>query len=66
MFEFHTIWLVVFHYGYEAVVEFVIDIGDHYMTHVVFVWVLKAGAVHGVVVAANRIRKHRANKRETD
>jgi hypothetical protein len=55
MMEFHTIWVIVAHYGYDAVVEFFVEFGDHYITHVVLIWIVKAGAVHGVCSIVNHV-----------
>jgi len=65
MLEIHAIWLVVTHYGYDAVMELVVDFGDHFVSHYVFVIILKAGAVHGVYTVVRHVRKRRAKKTPT-
>lgn len=62
MIEFQAIWLIVVHYGHEAVIEFIVEIGDQFVTHYFLVLVLKVGAVHGVYLAVKHVRKHRAGK----
>lgn len=60
MTAFHTIWLIVAHYGYDAVVEFFVDFGDHFVTHYVLVWVVKAGVVQGAVLVVHKVKRARS------
>jgi hypothetical protein len=64
MMEFHTIWLIVTHYGYDAIVELVVDLGDHFITHYVVYCVVvgKTGVVFAYkVVKRTRTRKPQVN-----
>ena len=63
MMNIQTVWLFVVHYGYTAVIEFVVELGDQFVTHFYMVLVLKAGAVHVGWIAVKRVRKYRAGKK---
>lgn len=62
MTDFYTIWLLVMHYGYGVVAEFVIDLGDQFVIHFIVVVILKAGAISGVVAVARHIHIRRQRK----
>jgi hypothetical protein len=62
MAELHTIWLIVVHYGYEAVIELFTDVGDHYITHIVLIWGVKAGVVHGTITVIQHVRVRRKTR----
>lgn len=59
MMQFHTIWLIVVHYTYDSTMEFIVDAGDHFVSHYVFVLVLKAGVIHAGWLVVKRVRKGR-------
>jgi hypothetical protein len=44
---FYHVWMVVTGHGYAAIVEFVIDMGDHVVTHLVAIIVIKSGVIVG-------------------
>jgi hypothetical protein len=63
MIELYHLWLFVTGHGYEAVIEFIVDMGDHVVTHMIAVIVLKAGVLHiGVKVVKRVHRKVKPSK----
>ena len=44
---FYHVWLVVTDHGYAAVIEFIVDMGDQVVTHLVYIIVLKSGVIVG-------------------
>lgn len=57
MFLINEVWMLVAHHGYHAFIEFIIDMSDHMVTHVLAIVVFKAGVAHVSVVAVKHVRK---------
>ena len=62
MFTLYNVWMFVADHGHGAFIEFIVDLGDHYMTHLIAVIVFKAGVVHIGYTVVKRVRKHKAAK----
>lgn len=66
MFTLYNVWMFVAEHGPGAFIEFIVDLGDHYMTHMIAVIVFKAGVLHIGYKVVQRVRKHKAGKPAKD
>ena len=62
MFTLYNVWMFVADHCHGAFVEFIVDLGDHYMTHFIAVIVFKAGVLHVGYKVVQRVRKHKVRK----
>jgi hypothetical protein len=54
---FFHVWVVLIEHGHAAIVEFVLDMGDHVVTHLIAIVVIKLGIVHVGWTVIKRVRK---------
>jgi hypothetical protein len=62
MLFFQNVWLFVAAHGYGAIIELIVDLGDHVATHAIAIVVLKAGAVHIGYKVVKRVRTRKFRK----
>lgn len=62
MFILYNVWLFMTDHGHGAIIEFIVDVGDHAVTHVLAVLVFKAGAARIGIKIARRLRKRKLAK----
>lgn len=55
-------WLFVTHYGYDAAMDYIVDLSDQFVTHYFFVIVPKAGTIHGIYTRVKHVHKRRTCK----
>jgi hypothetical protein len=62
--QFQSIWMTITHYGYgyDVMMEFIVDVSDHLVTHVYFIIILKAGIVHGGWLLVRRLHRYKESK----
>jgi hypothetical protein len=59
MMVFYHVWAVLIGHGHAAVIEFIVDMGDHVITHLIAVVVLKAGVLHVGCKVVKRVRSRK-------
>ena len=55
----YNVWMFVIEHGHGAFMEFIVDLGDHYMTHLFAVVVFNGGVMHVGCKVVRRIRKRK-------
>ena len=57
-----NLWLFVADHGYGAIIEFIVDLGDHVTSHVFAIVVIKAGVAHVGWKVVKHVRARKAAK----